>query len=539
MENFKSKQTWIILSIIVIGIVWKVILLQLDSFPFNSDEAIIGLMARHILDGERPIFFYGQAYMGSLDAYLVALGFHIFGSKVWVIRLIQIILYSGILLTSYIITKRLFKSALAGIISIILLSIPTVNLTLYSTVSLGGYNEALLIGNLIILLSLLLAERFKDVKGSIPGILLHTLLLGFLIGLGLWANGLTLVYSIPSVIFLIRHFTSSQQNRLALVYTLIFISGVLIGASPWLFYALTESPAALVAELSGSAVAVEPVSIINRIFSHAVNFILLGIPVILGIRPPWSVTWLAIPLIPFVLIFWSATVVYCVRQLHHHDEKMDGIFIVYGVFITLLLGFLFSSFGVDPSGRYFTPIQIILTILAGGMMAELKFAMKWKTLVIIGVIIFNAWSTLQCAFKNPPGISTQFDQTTIIDHSYDSQLVDFLKENGEFRGITNYWVSYPLAFISNEELIFVPHLPYHQDLRYTSRDDRYKPYSTLVESSEKIAIITTNTPALDMLIRSTLTKEEIYWKEEVVGDFQIFYALSKPVSGELFGFDQP
>jgi hypothetical protein len=36
--------------------------------PLNSDEAVVGLMARHILDGKRPVFYYGQAYMGSLDA---------------------------------------------------------------------------------------------------------------------------------------------------------------------------------------------------------------------------------------------------------------------------------------------------------------------------------------------------------------------------------------------------------------------------------------------------------------------------------------
>ena len=61
--------------------------------PFNADEAVVGLMARHILQGERPIFFYGQAYMGSLDAFLIALGFSLFGEQVWVIRMIQTLLY--------------------------------------------------------------------------------------------------------------------------------------------------------------------------------------------------------------------------------------------------------------------------------------------------------------------------------------------------------------------------------------------------------------------------------------------------------------
>ena len=41
-------------------------------------------MARHILLGARPAFFYGQAYMGSLDAFLAAAAFAIFGQQAWV-----------------------------------------------------------------------------------------------------------------------------------------------------------------------------------------------------------------------------------------------------------------------------------------------------------------------------------------------------------------------------------------------------------------------------------------------------------------------
>ena len=74
---------------------WKAFLLVRDVVPFNADEAVVALMARHILQGARPIFFYGQAYMGSLDAYLVAAGFLIFGEQVWVVRLIQICFIPG------------------------------------------------------------------------------------------------------------------------------------------------------------------------------------------------------------------------------------------------------------------------------------------------------------------------------------------------------------------------------------------------------------------------------------------------------------
>ena len=64
---------------ILFAIALKVYVSPVDITPFNADEAIVALMARHINQGNIPIFFYGQSYMGSLDAILVAIGFRIFG----------------------------------------------------------------------------------------------------------------------------------------------------------------------------------------------------------------------------------------------------------------------------------------------------------------------------------------------------------------------------------------------------------------------------------------------------------------------------
>ena len=89
-----KKISFLISFIILIAVVFKIYLLALDVIPFNSDEAVVGLMAKHILDGEYPIFFYGQSYMGSLDAFLIAGMFKIIGEKVIAIRIVQIILYS-------------------------------------------------------------------------------------------------------------------------------------------------------------------------------------------------------------------------------------------------------------------------------------------------------------------------------------------------------------------------------------------------------------------------------------------------------------
>ncbi|KAF5435362.1 hypothetical protein C5S36_03320, partial [Candidatus Methanophagaceae archaeon] len=112
---------------------------------------------------------------------------------------------------------------------------------------------------------------------------------------------------------------------------------------------------------------------------------------------------------------------------------------------------------------------------------------------------------------------------------------DFLSKHGETRGYSNYWVSYPLAFESDEELIYIPRLPYHLDFRYTARDDRYEPYQALVEGSDRVAYITTFHPALDESIRASFRRLGVVWEEEMIGDYQIFYNLSRPVHPEEIG----
>ena len=89
-----------------------------------------------------------------------------------------------------------------------------------------------------------------------------------------------------------------------------------------------------------------------------------------------------------------------------------------------------------------------------------------------------------------------------VDHRYDQALIDFMRQQDERRGYGNYWVAYPLAFLSGEDLIFVPRLPYHPDFRYTERDDRYLPYDEQVSRSQRVAYITTNHPDLDEYLRS-------------------------------------
>jgi 4-amino-4-deoxy-L-arabinose transferase-like glycosyltransferase len=558
-KRINSKYAWLI-GIVSVAIILKAALLISGAFPFNSDEAVVALMGRHILAGERPIFFYGQAYMGSLDAYLVAILFGIFGQAVWVVRLVQVLLFVGTILSTFLLGKIIFKSNNAGLIAAALVAVPSVNVTLYTTVSLGGYGEALLLGNLILLTAIWLANRnatlcfqgfntqgknriSKALLKEIGEAYLPTLVFGFIIGLGLWTNGLTLVYSTPAFLYVFfkKWKNGSCRNWRYLVGRLLLIfAGLVVGSFPLWMYLFRTGPGSLLREYLGSAVAVETGSWLALAGNHSINFFLLGVTAFLGFRPPWTVTWLVLPLVPFVLMFWGWTVSYLIREMVNKREAWGEILLLTGVMTLLIAGFIGTPFGIDPSGRYFLPFGIILALAAAGRLNSLTIRKrKWKWGLVGLLLSFYFLGNLQCMLSAPQSFTTQFDSSTIIDHRYDAQLIQFLKDNDETRGYGNYWITYPLAFLSNEELIFTPHLPYHLDFRYTSRDDRYAPYDAMVADSERIAIITAHFEALDDKIRLTLISENVTWKEKLIGDYRIFYKLSRPIHPEEFTFINP
>ena len=196
--NKQVKTLAIYLIPIVIAGVIKIYIAPPDLTPFNADEAIVALMARHINQGNIPVFFYGQSYMGSLDAILVGIGFKVFGECVWVIRLVQSLLYFGTIMTAMMLAFRLLDSKRAVLYTGLIMAIPPVNVTLYSTVSLGGYGEMLLVGNLLLLGGLSIikqinTDEFKMDWKLIVGLLTWSIGAGF----AFWIFGLTLVYSLP------------------------------------------------------------------------------------------------------------------------------------------------------------------------------------------------------------------------------------------------------------------------------------------------------------------------------------------------------
>ena len=568
MIDIPRKELFWLTGAIFVAVVFKIGLLLAGVIPFNSDEAVVALMARHILQGSRPIFFYGQAYMGSLDAFLVAAVFKVIGTNIWAVRLVQIGLYSLTILTTAVLGRKLSDNWKVGVLAAWFLAIPSVGMTLYTSVSMGGYGEMLLIGNLILLITLRITRELKrDDKNKTN--LVSWFTFGFLSGFGMWVFGLTLVYSIPAFIYLVWYWYRVRSKTLAehprnpwwkkwrsgvrpwenkmQVYPASFLGiaiiGVVIGCGPWLAYAQHSGLSNLVSELSGSAIAgVESLSFLDQFTRHALNLILFGSTALLGLRPTWEIRWLAMPLAPFVLIFWVGVALYTLKKMRRdlkvgpNDPAFSNVLLLGGVILLVVVGFVMTPFGADPSGRYFLPVAVVLAIFAS--QAVWKWRSKWGSYVwlCVGLVLtFHLWGTLEVMRSNPPGFTTQIDAVTQINHQYDKELIEFLQTEGENRGYTNYWVAYPLAFLSEESLIYIPRLPYHQDLRYTTRDDRYPPYDRLIDQTQRTAYITTNNPLLDEQLRTGFKDLGVSWQETKIGAYHVYYRLSQVVKPEDVG----
>jgi hypothetical protein len=538
MVNHQNPKIYIfhIFLVVLISVGLRWIFILLNKVPFNSDEAIVGLMANHILKGENPIFFYGQAYMGSLDGFIVAGIFALLGNTITAIRISQSILFVFLIVATYFLAYVLFKSRKAALITIIILGCSPVNFFLYTTVTLGGYLEALLIGICILILGIRIEENEDFESKNTFSLKIQYFLLGLFIGTGIWVLGITIIFSISVLIMLgICAFQKKVKFIRIIEALLLMVAGSLLGGLPVLVYIYTNGVVVFLNELMGSAISIGQQSYLNQIGLHLVNFILFGISAVLGFRPPWNTNWLLLPLIPIILAIW----IILLRKTYIYGQKTRSTLLlrIWLPSIILMLVFVLTPFGMDPSGRYFIPINISLAFSVGLWVYFGGFQKNLYTLLILAALLsYNIGGIIQAAYQSPDGITTQFAPGTSIDHRYDEDLINFLKESSNTSGYSTYWTAYPIVFKSNEEVILVPVLPYHADLKHTTRDNRYEPYSNLVNASTDPVYITSNNPSLDSQLALKLTELGVQWSEKIIGDYRIYYQLSRKVLPQEMGF---
>src|SRR6267142_4652418 len=110
------------LLILVGTAIVRFVILFVSQTHVTSDEAIIGLMAKHILEGRYfPFYFYGISYNASCawEAYLAVVPFAIAGVCVVALKLPIVLLSLACLTCFYAMTARLYSIRVATWASLI------------------------------------------------------------------------------------------------------------------------------------------------------------------------------------------------------------------------------------------------------------------------------------------------------------------------------------------------------------------------------------------------------------------------------------
>lgn len=506
------KNRLAVMAPFVVATMLRLAVIPLSQMPFDSDEAIFLLMARHILQGERPLFFYGEAYGGSADSYLTALFYLLTGPGIIAARWVQSLEYGVAMGFTFALARRLLPDSKFGPLAVLwLMALPPLLITTWTTPAVL-YAVVMMLGSII----LYLGHRLLFEDADRPG---RWLLFGAVCGLSFWTFGILVVYMLPVFLLFLWRF---QRRRL---YLYILSAGTFFLFSlPWWTQAL---PGLLVVYNPETPTPLPP--FLMRLFA----FLVITLPGFVGIRQPWdaAVVWPAAAL-PVVL-FYLAALLYAIPRLQRNDPQvpvteplgraMLGLQIV--VWLALYFG---TRFSLDATGRYILPLYPVLFIAAGLLLERIY---RRKLLIAVGVLVFVlAYNTAMHALavrQVPPGITAQMNSALMFGNRYDQELIDFVAAQGG-RGYSHHWISYKIAELSNERVILAAFLPFRPDLRWNSLDDRYPPYVKAVNAAPNRVYVTHREPHLEAYLQQQFAARNITYQTRDIGPYRVYFDLSQP-----------
>jgi len=226
-------------TIVLLALAYRLILLRTTMATVDSDQSVAGIMARHILRGERPIFFYGQSYNGALEAYLTAVVFRLLGPDDLTLRLVHTLFSVALVAQLYGLARRLYAPWVA-VAAGLWLAVPAPMLVWWGTAAGASYIEAAVWGTGLFLIATRRWWLERPRPYDLPA-------LGLLAGLGVWAHPMIAYYLLALALAALP---LAWRRRARFIRALPWrvwpvAAGFALGAAPWLTYTLRHPTSGL------------------------------------------------------------------------------------------------------------------------------------------------------------------------------------------------------------------------------------------------------------------------------------------------------
>lgn len=494
------------------------------KIPFDSDEAVEGLMALHVLRGELPAFFWGQAFKGVPEVYASAGAFAMFGPSVAVLKGVTLVFFAAYVGLNFILLDKTSSRWVAVCASLLLIAAPPA-LVFWSLDGSAEYVVIMLLGTALLFFAARAEGRGQKADAS------RLAAPGLIVGLGLWVHQLFIVYLLPlAIISAIRgevwkRRELARPNRFALglgaiagVYLLLgaiaFVSGgfaLQIGSASisatapqkmWRIAAGVLALAAIVQLASTTqrthirdaarrywpafagflvgyspvlfySLLVEParsparVANLYQLIAAAPDIFGNIVPILAGFKIA-TTERLALPLIAvipsalaFAAFLWSS-----------RRRWTTDVFALFVVFYPLL--FLASGAYLDTqSYRYFIPWYAGLAVAwaVGSLAVAQTVRLKGKVRLKPDITYYVA-SLIVTAIVGVHIWQQVIWYRKLQPDTQSLATIECLKRNGIRGGYAEYWTAYKLTFIAREEIIVAP----------LDGVDRYRRYTDYVRS---------------------------------------------------------
>lgn len=462
--------------ILAVGAGLRLWLLHGPFAEIDADEAVVGLMAMQV-PGELPAFYWEQHYLGTIEPLVAAGVFAVLGPSAVPLKLVPAT-FSMLFIVLVYLTARHVIGPGPALLSALYLAVPPSFFAAWSVKARGGYPEALALGQLC----LLAAARLGDgLLGTHARVLAWSAVLGLAAGLALWTHPMTVVMVAAAGLYValawaragwyaargwaqetsrppVAFFGLLLASRTVWQSLVLMAAGLLVGLGPAIVYNVREDfPSFRFAAEGGT----EPRAALVNLW----GLVRYGLPVLVGLAEgtpsrelllqdwptrlgsSWLVT-VALPLLGLGLVWWHRDALAAlVRRDSWPHQRGPAIFLLVLLLVPPFVAVSrFANLWAEP--RYALPIYAAVPLVAAVIWAA-RGRSRWLAgALAAGLIGLNVFSLLTSSYRL--SLPTNAGDSTAANRAV---LIATLQARGIDRIYTDYWLAYPIAFESREQIV--------------------------------------------------------------------------------------
>ena len=527
-SRLRRQDFWWLSGCLLLGAGLRVSLLQTSLTEISSDEAVPGLQARHIwLAGARPLVDYENPPHGSMEMYLTAGVFALFGSSALTLRLVPLAFGLAFVPLSYGL-GRVARSASVGRWSALYAAIGPAFLEIWQLKAGSGYVIVLALGAASLLVLNGLAYR----RWGVPAYAL----LGLLLGIGFWNHPVMIYFWVVSAVgigLLVAGGVRDVGSRRPSVISKIsgpaaLAAGTGIGLAPLIAYNARNDWITFQILSRSEAALPNPILALKDVFAVAM-------PIMLGFAQPTSSAdeaqrivheagWMhgvgvAVGALLFAWTIWHfrESILSIVRL---RLPPQAGSLMLVALVVTPVLFSLsrFRDFLTEP--RYLMPIFVAMPLVVGVILGSSgRFRQIVGRAAIVAALVVNVVGVMRI----DPALNLPWEEGVSLRNS-NQELIAFLEDRQLDRFYADYWIVYPVMFESAERL-----------LGYAVLDgieigwNRYIPAAHAVSVSEAPAVVQIAGTEAETRFRRLLSSRMIDHSEARVGAYTVYWGFSERI----------